>query len=176
MEIAASSQTIFMDGTFSICPFPFYQVVFLNALVGENVYQIATALLPNKEQQTYTDVLQLIKDICAENNHVFDPVYVHSDCEVAIVNAVQKVFPNAQNRLCRFHINDAARKNKDSHGLRPLINRNQHLKDFYGRIMQIFFFPPNLWPRIWELVKKHLGDAQDLPGVQSFIDYLVSYK
>ena len=173
MDIAASSQTIFMDGTFAICPFPFYQVVFFSAKVGDNVYPIATALLPNKLEATYKDVLQLIKDVFTENNKVFDPVYVHSDCEFAILNAVKAIFPNAQNRLCRFHVNDAIRRNGDSYALRPLIKTKKPLKDFYRRITQIFFFPINLWPRIWELVQKQLGDTINLPGVQSFIEYLV---
>ena len=154
MDIAASSQTFFIDGTFAICPFPFYQVVFFNAKVGENVFCIATALLPNKLEATYKDVLQLIKDVFAENNKVFDPVYFHSDCEFTILNAIEAIFPNAQKRLCRFHVNDAVRRNKDEYALRPLIKTKKPLKDFYRRIFQIFFFPITLWPRIWELAKK----------------------
>ena len=48
IDIAAAADSIFIDGTFSIVPAPFYQVLFIVAKVGENTYPIATALLPNK--------------------------------------------------------------------------------------------------------------------------------
>ena len=48
--IAMAAVCLFLDGTFAICPFPFYQIVFLRAKVGQNIYTIATALLPNKQE------------------------------------------------------------------------------------------------------------------------------
>lgn len=53
IDIAASSDSLFLDGTFAICPEPFYQVVFLRCKVGENRYTVGTAFLPNKRETTY---------------------------------------------------------------------------------------------------------------------------
>ena len=92
VEIAAASDTLFIDGTFSICPSPFFQVVFCSAKVGENVFPIATALLPNKLEATYRDVLELIRDVCEENGKSLDFIYCHSDCEQGILNAVRVSF------------------------------------------------------------------------------------
>ena len=61
MEIAATVDSIFLDGTFSISPKPFYQVVFITGKVEDNVFPIATALLPNKLEATYREVLEKIK-------------------------------------------------------------------------------------------------------------------
>ena len=46
-----------------------------------------------------------------------DFVFVHSDCEPGLINAVKAVLPNIQPRLCPFHIVDAIRRNANSLGL-----------------------------------------------------------
>ena len=83
---------------------PFYQVVFISGKVDENVYPIATALCPNKLETTYKEVLEMLQNTCNENGKQLDCIYAHSDCEMAIINAVRKVFPCVQIRLCRFHV------------------------------------------------------------------------
>jgi hypothetical protein len=60
IEIAFAGESLFIDGTFSMCPFPFYQVLFLRTRVGSNRYIICTCLLPNKQEQTYHDVFAKI--------------------------------------------------------------------------------------------------------------------
>ena len=137
IAIASSSDTLFKDGTFSICPSPFFQVVFYSAKVGENTFPIATALLPNKLEATYRDVLELIRDVCEQNGKSVDFIYCHSDCEQGILNAVKAVFPNIQSRLCRFHVTDAIRRYANGIGLRSMIKRQKDLKDFYGRVQQM---------------------------------------
>ena len=61
MTIASMAVALFLDGTFAICPFPFFQVVFFTVKVGQNKYQIAAALLPNKLESTYREVFQKLK-------------------------------------------------------------------------------------------------------------------
>ena len=175
IQIAAEADTIFIDGTFSTCPAPFFQIVYITAKVGENTYPVATALLPNKLEETYKDVVELFCAVCEEHGMPVDFVFVHSDCEPGLINGVKAVLPNIQPRLCRFHIVDAIRRKANSLGLRPLINRSSDMKIFYGRLQQIFFFPINIWHQIWKLLKRELGDElREQPAVQSFILYLVS--
>ena len=99
IEIASSADTIFIDGTFSTCPAPFFQIVYITAKVDENNDPIATALLPNKLETTYKDVLKLVCDVCEENGKPLDFTYVHSDCEPGLVNNVKANLPNVQPRL-----------------------------------------------------------------------------
>ena len=107
IEMASASNSLFLDGTFSICPEPFYQVMFMTGVVDDNTYLIATAILPNKEQITYQQILTKMRDVCQEKGLPLDFAFVHSDCEQAILNAVKAVFPEAQQRVCRFHVSDA---------------------------------------------------------------------
>ena len=175
IDIATNCTSVFLDGTFSIAPKPFYQVVFIHGKVGNNKYPIATALLPNKLEKTYREVLEKIRDLCAEQGKPLDPTYFHSDCEMAIINAIRAVFPRATPRLCRFHITDGIRRNGNTGGLRPIINKNHSFKQFYKRVQQIFFFPIHLWPRIWHLILDDLDrETKEEPAVDKFLSYLVS--
>ena len=174
VEIAADADSLFIDGTFSITPVPFFQVLFISAKVGENVFPIAAALMPNKAESSYTEVLEMIKLVCEKGNHVLDFTYIHSDCETAIVNACKEVFPNGQKRNCYFHVTDAIRKSGNRFGCRPLINRKPDLKLFYNRVRQIFFFPPDLWPRLWLLmISKLCEETREHPAIERFLEYLV---
>ena len=58
-QIAAEADTIFIDGTFSTCPAPLP-----SSKVGENTYP---ALLPNKLEETYEDVVELFWAVCEEH-------------------------------------------------------------------------------------------------------------
>ena len=176
MTIASLAVALFLDGTFAICPFPFFQVVFFTVKVGQNKYQIAAALLPNKLESTYREVFEKLKAECVANGTPMDLIYVHHDCEMAIINAVRFVFSTASIRLCRFHVVDAIRRHANSLGLRPLLRARGDLKKFYARIRQVFCFPPDLQPRVWTLLLSFLGrDTKELPPVVAFLDYLVGY-
>ena len=176
IEIASASNSLFIDGTFSIAPEPFYQVIFMTGIVGGNKFPIATALLSNMLQSTYREILQKLQDVCQENNQPVDFIFIHSDCEQAVINAVKEVFPDSQPKLCRFHILDAERRWLDKKGLRTFVNSNVTFRRFYRRSLNIFFFPYHLWPRIWELMINQLdAETKAFPGVENFLDYMVSF-
>ena len=78
MEAAVEADTANIDGTFTMCPEPFFQVVFLRVKVGENRFTVATALLPNKQEKTYTEVLEKLVEVCASAGKELDFVFVHS--------------------------------------------------------------------------------------------------
>ena len=48
IEAASRCDSLFIDGTFSTCPFPFFQTVTLLGKVGEKVFLLGWALVPNK--------------------------------------------------------------------------------------------------------------------------------
>ena len=175
VAIGGKSKKGFLDGTFFSTPPPFFQTTYLNCKVGENTYPIAFALLPNKLETTYREMLEKVKEVCEEQGVCLDFIYLHSDCEVAIINSVKAVFPNCQIRLCRFHIVDAIRRKANALGLRPIINRNDDFKAFYGRLREILNLPPHVWPQALDVVKGQLQpETKAIPAVQSFIEYTVS--
>ena len=175
IDIMGNARSAGVDATYGTCPEPFYQVFHITATVEENTYLAATALMPNKLETTYYDVFETLREICEENGVELDFVYVHCDCENAVVNSLKKVFPATQIRLCRFHVVDAIRRNADEIGLRPMKKTHPDYNLFYNRIKQIFFFPIQFWPRLWKLLTNLLGSETSAhPMVQAFLAYLVS--
>ena len=107
IDIAERSTELFIDGTFATCPRPFYQTLYLRGKVGNNDLTIAHALFPNKQEQTYKDVLQKVQDVYTEADKPINFMEAHMDCEKAIINATKAVFPNCTIQLCYFHVTDA---------------------------------------------------------------------
>ena len=86
IDIAIESTTLFIDGTFAITPEPFYQTFILRGKVGNNRYTIGTAFLPNKRESTNKELLQKMVDVVKAAGKTLNFVYVHCDCEQAIIN------------------------------------------------------------------------------------------
>ena len=162
------------DATFKITPFPFFQTFLITATYNENTYLIATALMPNKLESTYTEVLELVKAHSESKGVPLDFAYMHMDCEMAVINSFRHVFPGMQIRLCSFHVIDAMRRHANTTGLRPVIKHNPNFSQFYYRVRQIYFFPITIWPRLWKLLKSKLDkDTLDIPAVEGYLHYLV---
>ena len=125
-------------------------------------------------QISYEELFKKMVEVCASAGKKLDPLYFHCDCECAIINAVKCVFPNAQIKLCRFHVVDAMRRNGNQVGLRRVMNQRADCKKFFARIRQILFFPPRLWPRALKVIWNKLGaETKAHPVVIAFYEYLV---
>ena len=113
-------------------------------------------------------------DVCASAGKILDFTYFHCDCERGIINAVKSVFPNAQIKLCRFHVVDAMRRNGNQMGFRKVMNQHADCKKFFSRVRQILFYPPCLWPRVLKILWDELGTGSKAhPVVIAFYEYLV---
>ena len=136
-EIAHRADSIFVDGTWKTCPKPYSMLFVMRAKVGETVHTIAYALMPDKKEKTYKEVLQKMQEICVAANKPLDFAFAHSDCERAIINAIKSVFPDTDIRLCHFHVADSVRRKVGSLGLKALLKTSQDFRTFYGRIQNI---------------------------------------
>ncbi|KAF9412798.1 hypothetical protein HW555_008801 [Spodoptera exigua] len=106
-HLLATVEHIFADGTFKICPKPFYQLYTIHGDLGSseetsNVVPLVYALLLNKKQATYEILFQIIKSQVPDWN----PKKFQSDYEAAAMNAMQKIMPNCKisRRVSDTHI------------------------------------------------------------------------
>lgn len=88
----------FMDGTFKCAPDIFYQIFSIHILLHGSVYPVVYALLPNKQQATYERFFVALNSL-----RQFNPTTVSSDFEMAILNAVNTIYPSADTCGCFFH-------------------------------------------------------------------------
>ncbi|XP_018493708.1 uncharacterized protein LOC100897964 [Galendromus occidentalis] len=93
-------EKIYVDGTFSLAPKLFAQVF---AILGERsgfVIPLCYALLPNKNQATYSRMLDLLLEAWPQ----FSPRRVSLDFELGLINAFRLAFPEARIDGCLFHL------------------------------------------------------------------------
>ena len=85
LEKLASAETWLMDGNFSMAPPLFQQLYVVRLPLGETAISVAYALLTNKTQQTYEELLEALVDGCGERNWDGDPKTIILDFEIAAI-------------------------------------------------------------------------------------------
>ena len=89
-----NSSVWFMDGTFSVAPTIFKQLYAIRVPLSNSSVGVAYALLQNKTQETYEEMMRAIVT-AMEAIHLYpDPDVVHVDFEQANISAVRQVFGN----------------------------------------------------------------------------------
>lgn len=110
-EIIPNLQTFFMDGTFSSCCTPFYQLYCIHGDVNSdenfsNIVPLIYVLMPNKQERSYeqlfTSLIQKLPN--------WKPITMIVDFETAVINAIKKTFPDVILIGCNFHFKQALAK------------------------------------------------------------------
>lgn len=100
----AQLKTFFGDGTFKICPFPFYQVYTIHGDLGStgdstNIVPLIYVLMSGKTEKSYIILFSVIKAQIPE----WQPHLFKCDFEIATMNAIRTVFRNVTVKGCYFH-------------------------------------------------------------------------
>lgn len=82
-----SSNEIFCDGTFYICPSIFGQLYTFHCEINEKMYPLIYALLPDQREETYTRMLSLLKSLETESGTKLNPTLIHIDFELAAIKS-----------------------------------------------------------------------------------------
>lgn len=130
LNILFDSNDIFIDGTFDVAPKPFKQVVTVHAMHSENAIACAYFLTTSKREIVYTTIFQKLKSLAIECNKHFEPTFIHSDFENAILASIKKVFRNTRNVGCYFHFLQALTKKINKFGWKAKISADQSLRRF----------------------------------------------
>jgi hypothetical protein len=64
---------------------------------------IVFAALPNKDEVTYSSLLQSLIEYAQSNNMILSPTSILIDFELSAFNAFKNFFPNANILFCHFH-------------------------------------------------------------------------
>jgi len=132
LDFLKQCDSIFMDGTFSSCPFPFKQLFVIHGFKNSSYIPLFFSLLPSKCHNAYKTVLDHLK------NHLCDyiPNRVFSDFEQAIHTTIQDVWPTTNLKASRFHQGQAWFRKMQSLGLaKPNMKpgeMSEYLKLFFG--------------------------------------------
>lgn len=131
--------TVYMDGTFKTSPAPFSQIYVILSERGGFVFPILYALLPNKQQSTYTRLFIKIKALWP----TFNPSSISIDFETAVINSIRSEFPNATIFGCFFHLIKNLKKKISESGLTGRYNNDPEFSLEARMIGALAFVPPD---------------------------------
>lgn len=130
------------DGTFKVAPRLFYQLYTLHINASQNddtvnFVPLIYILLPNKTQATYERLFTILRDQFLLNIEQYK-----CDYELAVIQAVNVVYPNAKVTGCYFHYWKALSKKSKNVGLKD-IDGGDRITRMY---MQLALLPPIMIP------------------------------
>ena len=99
LQLLLKSKNWYADGTFKTVPQIFVQMYTIHCVHLNNVIPAVYALLPNKTQQTYTEMFQALKSL----QDGLNPTSIMVDFEKSAVNAIHQEFGETKVQGCFFH-------------------------------------------------------------------------
>ncbi|KAE9531503.1 hypothetical protein AGLY_010709 [Aphis glycines] len=104
LKALSSSNTIFVDGTFSACPMFFYQLFTIHVNINGHYVPLVFFLLPNKTTNIYALAFSFLKTKCDELNLNLNLTTIMADFEESIHAGAKIIWPLIQIIGCRFHL------------------------------------------------------------------------
>ncbi|KAL0868257.1 hypothetical protein ABMA27_007788 [Loxostege sticticalis] len=157
----------FADGTFKSVPKPFYQLFTLHVDLcsdskSTQIVPVVYALLPNKNQDTYLRLFNIMKSVLKINITNFK-----CDYELGIMNAVKTVYPDAQITGCYFHYQKAIwKKAKELN----LTNRKE-TRQIIRKIAILPLLPAENIPEGCQKLTEIIENESLLPLFETFLKY-----
>jgi hypothetical protein len=108
----------------------------VHALVNKQTLPLVYALLPDKKQETYTRFFQMLADYI-----VNEPIYISTDFEQGILNALRTNYPNAILNGCFFHLAQNLWKHVQTNGLVGVHSSNPSFRQSFKQLEAIAFVP-----------------------------------
>ena len=150
-----ASKYVICDGTFEMSPDTAYQVYTFHGFVTGEGLPLAWALLPNKSQSTYVEVLTALRDgmLAAFGDVGCKKTFV-TDFEQAAINAINVVFPEATVKGCSFHFREAVLRRVQHEGLRPMYDdKGNPIHRWLRKLMAMTGLPTFAVPLAWNWLK-----------------------
>ncbi|KAI6169993.1 hypothetical protein M3Y97_01165800 [Aphelenchoides bicaudatus] len=157
---------LFIDGTFSVCPPLFYQLVEILAERGGRVFPIFFALLPNKSRRTYDRLFGYIKEIRPN----LMPMSIATDYEIALYSAAQNAWPDVEIRGCFFHLHQAIKRKICSKGLKRRYDNDPDFNLWSKCIASLAYVPTEKITESFEKLVQEMPD--EIRGdLEPILDY-----
>lgn len=130
-----------MDGTFEMCPHPFYKVYTVMAELDGHSYPALHAFLPGKKSQTYKALFaEMAKHLPADEVAVST---LAVDFEVSVHKEFGASYSNVHISGCFFHLKQKMYKKLCSFAdLKSLYSKDKEFNIFVNSVVGLAFVPP----------------------------------
>lgn len=142
LQYLINSSDIWIDGTFKTCPKLFHQLYVIHGTVLGHVFPLIYCLTTRRTEATYRTILQHLVDHAREIGFTLNPARVHCDFELAAINAVEHVLPNATIAGCLFHLAQTIHRYGVNHcGLKRAYRENEQVREAMNCLFALPFMP-----------------------------------
>ena len=115
----------------------FFQLYTIHSCTANRVLPCVYALLPNKQQATYTIFFEILKQL----QHTLAPTNLMVDFEIAILNAIDTSFPGTSKKGCFFHFSQAIFRKIQSLGLQNRYKDDENSAHKVRMLAALVFVP-----------------------------------
>lgn len=131
-----------VDGTFKDAPLHFYQIWTIHGKVFNHVFPFVYCLSTGKTEEVYTFILNHLKTHAVSLGVNSSPTRVISDFEIAVINSVHVVFPQALIGGCLFHYTQSIyRRAVTECRLKRLYHEDPSVKVAVNHLLALPFIP-----------------------------------
>jgi hypothetical protein len=156
----------FLDGTFSITPSLFEQLYTIHAIKHNKNIPLVYVLLTRKTENLYTRVFNSLFDL----NENLNPDSVMLDFELAAINAISSVFPNAVIKGCYFHFRKAIYRHIQGTPADVLYKNDDDARTLLKSLMALAFVPESDVVEAFEELQECFEKYPDLLPIITYFE------
>ena len=157
LNLLDDSEHWYTDGTFKTVPRLFLQLYTIAVKVNGYYLPLVYALLPNKMQQTYERLL----DILIQAKAGIKPESVTMDFEKGAMNAVQVKFPGCEVHGCYFHQSQNIFRHVQTAGLQERYTADAQFAREVRQLAALAFVPLGDVPEFFDHLDATLSEDMD---------------
>lgn len=176
VDLMKSNRNWYVDGTFKKCPDVFCQIYTLHVIIKNKSIPVIYGLLPNKSKETYFKLFQKIKEFIGD----VIPLSIMLDFELAVIQAIEEVFPGSLIRLCFFHLCQSLYRQICEKGLKAKYDKDIVFASKCKQLCSLAYVPVDQVEHYFELLADSFDGSPDQEHLDSIMDYFgktyVSYK
>ena len=134
---------------------------------------VGLAILTGKTEKHYEFAFNILKnniDNYKVRAGIFYPTYIHIDKELAILNAIKKIFPQTKIRLCYFHFSNNINKRINNNIFKDLFESNIISLHCVFGCKALAFIPTIYIIPVFELLVVKAKSLNN-PNLDNFLDY-----
>eukprot|EP00105_Crassostrea_gigas_P021897 XP_011441209.1 PREDICTED: uncharacterized protein LOC105337957 [Crassostrea gigas] len=172
LQDLAASETFFCDGTFYTCPSLFYQIFTIHIMTDNQMTPVVYALLPGKNQATYTRLFTLLSDKMNDLGLQFSPTSALADSETAVhtCNSIRDVSPGITSKGCFFHSTQAVWRKAQITCLQIPYRKDDNVKKLIRRAAVLPLVPLDSIEDVWFQALEDRDEADLTEVTETFTD------
>lgn len=141
-------------------------------MTDDQMSPVVYALLPGKNQATYTRLFTLLSDKMNDLGLQFSPTSALADFETAVHNSIRDVFPGITTKGCFFHFTQAVWRKAQITGLQIPYREDDNVKKLIRRAAVLPLVHLDSIEDVWFQALEDRDEADLTEVTETFTDYV----